>query len=817
MRILLCSILLANHLLLALSTNEAKTLISQAASFSSEDMTSAKQKPLSLLLLNLNLHLEKQINPDVVKDFSYFKIENIDRQEMLAAIRHERQNTYSFVYPQHIVKCEFKLDGNVASGQFTFEIKDLYRGTALFNAQRHDEKWRITSFTLPNYGLRVYHEQKKWQTACLPTRFVIVRFAQNAIYTSNWFESDMDNEQKICDLDNLKNCETWLKNFAQKSTRQKISQMKMVIHASKALWDKVKGFIALVAKHNIYKLYFTHDRKTIVQNYLPMDVGVSSSNHQTRPKIIIMVNNNVFSIGKNSFSGQENYKLLTAHLQSLLKPLSSSEIAFEIRASNETPYGNIVRILDLCRNTADGMQKTSVIKFSLYAPTTSDVEVHEEAIGIIEKIPIEKSKAVVEDPVIEDPVIEDPVLKEVEEDHYETFDESYAHDRLSDRPFGDNPFGGNSRIDAIGVGGGAGSFGALGSFGPHFGGKLPRITDDQRVKEIEEAICAGLTWLKNHQQADGSWKAATFSDFCKTTPCRGFGTEEMDTKVTALALLCLVNSEERTFAKLKLKRHARSAARYLCRLQSDEGCFDQKGYDYMHHHAIATLALCKLYQKIYSPVLRICIQKAVDFMIKAQNAESGWGHTSQSGRSNTSVTSWCVIALTEAAKTDFVVPRDFYSGVKKWLSATTDEHYSRTGYMQKGDTGPRLQNAPNFLPVETMTAAAICIRTALGMSRSENNNSAVLVESNLPTWKENDNRKSTIDYCYWFYGTVAMRHMKGDFWQKWRKALLPILLEKQCPNDCKKGSWPAIDAWSKAGGRVQATAFNTLSLQMFYR
>lgn len=522
---LLCAIFLASRLLFALSTEEVKILVSQAASFSSEDLTSRAEKPLSLLLLDLNLLAEKQVNPDVIKDFYCFKVSDIDRKEMLSVIRHEQQDRYSFVEPQHITKCEYEVSGNTAKGNIAFEINDLYRGKVEFTAQRNENKWQIMSFTLRHYGLRVVYQQEKWQMVYLPTRFAIIRFTSKAIYASRWFESQISSERKICDLDNLENSSAWLKNFAQQSTLQEISQMKIVIHASESLWEKVKSFMAIVARHSIYKLYITHDGKTIVKNYLPFDAGIVSTGHEIQPKIIVMVNRDTFSVGKNSFSGQEKYKSLATHLDGLLKEYSSSAIAFEIRASDDTPYGNIIRIIDICNNIAQSTNKKSVVKFSLASPSSSDISIYEEKVGYLEKEMPHESKMI-------DPVIEDPVVKDVEDDFVETDRGSNARDYvMSDLPF-DSNFGN----EAIGIGGGAG---AEGHFDSRFEKKFPSSVSKQRNSGCGD-------------------------------------------------------------------------------------CFDRNGNKYMSHDGVVTLAMCKLHKLISrSPLLRNILKKAVDFIIKAQNPESG--------------------------------------------------------------------------------------------------------------------------------------------------------------------------------------------------
>ncbi len=86
-----------------------------------------------------------------------------------------------------------------------------------------------------------------------------------------------------------------------------------------------------------------------------------------------------------------------------------------------------------------------------------------------------------------------------------------------------------------------------------------------------------------------------------------------------------------------------------------------------------------------------------------------------------------------------------------------------------------------------------------------------------PRWDPND---GSIDFCYWYFGTLALREIGGDAWTKWQRALLDAVLPNQRtdgePCDVL-GSWDPIDAWGDEGGRVYATAMLALTLEAPYR
>ena len=81
---------------------------------------------------------------------------------------------------------------------------------------------------------------------------------------------------------------------------------------------------------------------------------------------------------------------------------------------------------------------------------------------------------------------------------------------------------------------------------------------------------------------------------------------------------------------------------------------------------------------------------------------------------------------------------------------------------------------------------------------------------------------NSIDFYYWFHGTEAMLLAdgpRGSRWKQWniklKSALVP--LQNGSTEGCKAGSWETFGRWTGEGGRVYATALNTLTLESFYR
>lgn len=89
--------------------------------------------------------------------------------------------------------------------------------------------------------------------------------------------------------------------------------------------------------------------------------------------------------------------------------------------------------------------------------------------------------------------------------------------------------------------------------------------------------------------------------------------------------------------------------------------------------------------------------------------------------------------------------------------------------------------------------------------------SSRLIQTNLPT-------RSTTNYYYWYYGSLAMHQNQGQPWEKWNERVQPILLGNQVRNNGRNdGSWDPVGQWGPHAGRPVITALATLSLEVYYR
>jgi hypothetical protein len=256
----------------------------------------------------------------------------------------------------------------------------------------------------------------------------------------------------------------------------------------------------------------------------------------------------------------------------------------------------------------------------------------------------------------------------------------------------------------------------------------------------------------------------------------------------------------------------RKALQFLLSRQDVEGCVGARTSKYLYNHALATLALSEAYGITGSMLFKDQAQKAVDFLVAAQNPGAGWRYSARPGESDGAVTGWALLALRSAELSALAFPRSTPEGGRAWFDATTDE-LGRTGYTARG-TGKVYFPGVNegFEHHDTMTAVATSARIFID-KRAEDprlRTASALLLKDLPS--ETALKR---DYMYWFWATQAMCRIDGPSgpgWMAWGPIVKGVVVKLQE----KDGSWPPDDRWSADGGKVYATAINELTLQAYY-
>ncbi len=134
--------------------------------------------------------------------------------------------------------------------------------------------------------------------------------------------------------------------------------------------------------------------------------------------------------------------------------------------------------------------------------------------------------------------------------------------------------------------------------------------------------------------------------------------------------------------------------------------------------------------------------------------------------------------------------------------------------------GGQVSYQPGKTPSRTMTAVGMLCRQFIGMPPSDPLliGGANYLLTMTPQWDSDGD----VDFYYWYYGTMVMFQMGGDYWERWNDDMRDMLIEKQEKDpqnkyEGKKGSWNPVGKWCYSGGRPYATAVGALCLEVYYR
>lgn len=287
----------------------------------------------------------------------------------------------------------------------------------------------------------------------------------------------------------------------------------------------------------------------------------------------------------------------------------------------------------------------------------------------------------------DEPVSDDPAMKSGElSDHDETDNnEDFNMSKGTETGMSDSPLQGDFKNNKIGIGGSAG-----GIYGGRFGGKK-NLRAKTGSGGTSDAVEEGLRWLKRHQSSDGRWSADHYTQQCGSdgvsgscssynAPTSGFesyysntGDSEYDISLTGLALLCFLGAGSSTSSGPYCEV-VKKGVRFILDSQQADGLFGS-AYNkaYMYNHSVATWAIAEAYSlDNANAFLMEPLQKAADFLIKAQKNEGAWGYTAPCDIEDTSVTGWAMMALNAASTAGLDIPERCYDGVKMFIERVSD-------------------------------------------------------------------------------------------------------------------------------------------------
>ena len=335
----------------------------------------------------------------------------------------------------------------------------------------------------------------------------------------------------------------------------------------------------------------------------------------------------------------------------------------------------------------------------------------------------------------------------------------------------------------------------------------------------ERAVEMGLEYLAREQFEDGRW-CLDRSPRNHDAETAEFGQMSSDTAATGLALLSFFGAGY-THLGEKHRDTVRGGVAWLVRHQRDDGNLFTGGSDYvwLYSHGIAAIALCEAYGMTGDPALREPAQRAIGFIVRAQNKSLGGWRYEPGRESDTSVSGWQLMAMKSAMMAGLQVPDAALARTRQWLDVAQSDGGARYAYNPyAADT--REQRAGR-VPNSAMTAEGLLMRLYLGWKGTDERirTGAGHLLENLP--ELDDKGDSRRDVYYWYYATQVMFHIGGDRWKTWNARLRPLVEQSQTQEGEFAGSWsagsPVRDRWGHAGGRHYVTTMHLLMLEVYYR
>ncbi|MBK7874782.1 MAG: terpene cyclase/mutase family protein [Planctomycetes bacterium] len=341
---------------------------------------------------------------------------------------------------------------------------------------------------------------------------------------------------------------------------------------------------------------------------------------------------------------------------------------------------------------------------------------------------------------------------------------------------------------------------------PDTGAAAVVVTEEQRA-----AVEKGLAWLAAHQSADGSWTAHVgykkYDDFAVTAENKGH------LGVTALACMAFLAGGHLP-GRGAYGPVVEKGLEFVLSCVQEDG-YIARGGSRMYDHAFATLFLAEICGMTHQGDVRAKLQKAIDFIVKSQNAEGGWRYEPYSAESDMSIVVCQVLALRAARNIGIRVPKSTVDRAARYVvdSATTRSAQGGFAWASDGD-GPgtfRYQKEGSSRSTFPLTAAGVTALNGLGVYSDE------LIKKGLDYLAaQHDlfNRRYARQghYYFWYghyYGVQAMYTAGSPYWEPYFDKLRSVLLDTQQAD----GSWPN----ACGPGPAYGTASAVLILEIPYR
>lgn len=326
------------------------------------------------------------------------------------------------------------------------------------------------------------------------------------------------------------------------------------------------------------------------------------------------------------------------------------------------------------------------------------------------------------------------------------------------------------------------------------------------TKAQEEATERGLNWLARCQNEDGSWNAGIGYKLNNR-----YRTTKEDTGhvgVTALAGMAYLAGGHLP-GRGKYGKVLDGAVDFVLKSTNGDG-YITRGGTRMYTHAFATLFLAEVFGMTHREDTRVRLQKAIDFIVKSQNAEGGWRYGPQAQDSDMSIVVCQCLALRAARNIGIRVPKSTIDNAINYVvDSSVRDNLSRGGRYSSAGTFAyqvRARSRTTF----PLTAAGVTALNGLGIYSDE------LIDRGIDFLNSEFDRFSQLygvngHYFFWYghyYAVQALYTKGGHDWVNYFTRLRKFLLARQRAD----GSWLN----SVGPGDAFSTAMACLILEIPY-
>ncbi len=311
------------------------------------------------------------------------------------------------------------------------------------------------------------------------------------------------------------------------------------------------------------------------------------------------------------------------------------------------------------------------------------------------------------------------------------------------------------------------------------------------AEHTERSVVQALEFLKNSQDADGSWPNAG-------------GPKASN---TGLAVLAFLAHNELPGESDEYDATVRKGIEFLIE-QIEEDGFSHTSRPGAYTNGIVAYALAEAYAMTRIPKIRPAAEEALQRIVDGQQPEGGFDYGYSKGdRWDYSVTAWQAQAL-KAGYMSGVEVSGIAEAMDKIIDFTKNVAFTQTGgfgYSSPGGGSPAVQGGGTLA------------LQLLGEGNSPEARTGVDIIDDYRVDRRLDWGRGQDRFAYEvYYMTQAIFHAGTRYFQRWNNELAPSLVRNQRPD----GSWRS-PAGADAGGwqncPVMNTTLNAMSLMVYYR